>query len=92
MRNALQHKESEFSALPAEYYRMTNKRYRLSFDTDSERGTKRGELLITVTGSPSKAVDMTRAMITTLLLKFLVVAAVHIVLSLNLCGYKHHLL
>lgn len=51
-----------------------------------------GERLITAEDSPFKGVVMTRAIIMAVHLNSVVVAVVYRVLSLNLCGFAHHLL
>lgn len=91
MRDTLYHEESEFSALTAEYLPMIKNRFRLSPRTDYGGGANRGKSFTIVAGSSFKGVDMTRAMNTALFLDSLLVAVVHTIISLNLCGYAHHM-
>lgn len=42
MQDTLDHENSDFSALAAEYFRMTNEKQRFTSDTDYEGGTTRG--------------------------------------------------
>lgn len=46
--------------------------------------------LIIVVGSPFKDIDMTMALITALLLDFLVVSVVYLVFLLNFCSFMQH--
>lgn len=39
MQDTLDYKKLKFSALPAEYFRMTNERHQLLFETNYEQGT-----------------------------------------------------
>lgn len=91
MRDTLDHKELEFSALAGEYYCTTNEQNRLYPDTVYEEGARKGVHLNTVASSAFKDVSMKRAMVTALFRSFLVVAMVHIVPSLKICGSAYHL-
>lgn len=69
---------------------MTNEYNQLSSDIDNGQGIKRVKSPIITAGLPFKGIEMTRAIITALLLGSLVVAVVHIVYSINLCAPAHH--
>lgn len=90
MHEMLKHKEAETSTFAAELYCLTNEKHQNCSNTDEQQGTDGVDLLTIAAGSPFKAVNWTRAMVTASLLDSQVVVVVHIVLSLTLCGSAHH--
>lgn len=90
MQKTLEPKELQLGVLAAESYHLTSERHKDPSDNDYEQGTKRSELLIEMMGFAFKGVGMTRAMITNSNPDSIVVALVHLVLSLNLRGSTHH--
>lgn len=79
MQETLGHRKLELSASATDYCRLTNEIHWQLFNTDFERGLKRGERLIIATCSLFDGVDMTRAITIASLPNFVAVAVVYTV-------------